>query len=417
MTTTAEPPLETTVPANAVSTNTAPANAVPVHTGSATSAPAAEPAAPTVVRISSLHKSYGSTAVLRGVSLDIRSGALTAVLGPSGSGKTTLLRLLAGFERADQGTIELGGRIVDDARSAVPPEKRRIGYVPQDGALFPHLTVRGNVGFGLTRAERRSGRIEELLALTELSELADRYPHQLSGGQQQRVALARALAPRPDLVLLDEPFSALDAALRATVRAEVLSILRAAACTAILVTHDQDEALSMADDIAVLRDGLVIQHGTAQELYDTPADPQLACFLGEANLVRATVTLDGADAGALGVLPVRESADCHGAATALIRPEQVEVRVCGEDGADETGEGCIPGLVERCDYFGHDMMLTVRPRPAQDGAKAAPRLPETLLARLPASAPLRIGTAVTITVRGPVTTWVSEPGESMATAA
>jgi iron(III) transport system ATP-binding protein len=399
-----------------------------------TAEPAAEVAAKTaastpppsqsaVVRISSLYKSYGATSVLRGVDLTIEAGALTAVLGPSGSGKTTLLRLLAGFERADGGLIELGGRTVDNTRSAVPPEKRRIGYVPQDGALFPHLTVRSNVGFGLPRAQRKSGRIEELLALTDLSGMGDRYPHQLSGGQQQRVALARALAPRPDLVLLDEPFSALDAALRASVRAEVLSILRATACTAILVTHDQDEALSMADRIAVLREGRVIQHGTAQELYDTPADPQLACFLGEANLISATLTPNGADAGALGLLALRGGRACgDGRATALIRPEQLDIRVRDEADAVDDLAGCIPGLVERCDYYGHDMMLTVRPRAeannknrAADAAGEAggdenspsPCLPERLLARLPASTPMAIGTEVTVTVRGPVTTWAS----------
>jgi iron(III) transport system ATP-binding protein len=344
--------------------------------------------------------------VLRGVDLRIRTGTLTAILGPSGSGKTTLLRLLAGFERADRGMIELDGRIVDDADSALPPEKRKIGYVPQDGALFPHLTVRGNVGFGLSRAERRSGRIEELLKLTDLDGMADRYPHQLSGGQQQRVALARALAPKPDLVLLDEPFSALDAALRCSVRAEVLAILRATGCTAVLVTHDQDEALSMADRIAVLRDGLVIQHGTAQELYDTPADPQLACFLGEANLVSAKLTPNGCDAGALGVLPLRAHSSRDGAATALIRPEQLAIEVCGD--GEKTGhhDGCVSGRVERCEYYGHDMMLTVRPQ-ADSAEDSSACLPDTLLARLPASTPLAVGTAVTVSVRGPVTTWKS----------
>jgi iron(III) transport system ATP-binding protein len=402
MTMTAEPAAETAAP-------------MPTPT----KIPVASPPAPapaqgsSIVRISSLHKSYGATSVLRGVDLRICTGTLTAVLGPSGSGKTTLLRLLAGFERADRGRIELGGRVVDDARSAVPPEKRRIGYVPQDGALFPHLTVRANIGFGLSRAERRSGRIEELLTLTDLEGMADRYPHQLSGGQQQRVALARALAPRPDLVLLDEPFSALDAALRCSVRAEVLSILRATGCTAVLVTHDQDEALSMADRIAVLRDGLVIQHGTAQELYDTPADPQLACFLGEANLVRATLTPNGCDAGALGMLPLRARSARDGAATALIRPEQLAVEVWGDGDKADRHDGCVSGRVERCEYYGHDMMLTVRPQ-ADPAGESAPCLPDTLLARLPASTPLAVGTPVTVTVRGPVTTWQSSQSAAAA---
>jgi iron(III) transport system ATP-binding protein len=378
-------------------------------TAGATAESTAEPASE-LVRISGLYKSYGATPVLRGVDLAIRTGALTAVLGPSGSGKTTMLRLLAGFERADRGLIELGDRTVDDARSSVPPEKRKIGYVPQDGALFPHLTVRDNVGFGLPRAQRRSGRIEELLELTDLSGMAKRYPHQLSGGQQQRVALARALAPRPDLVLLDEPFSALDAALRATVRAEVLAILRATACTAILVTHDQDEALSMADRIAVLREGRVIQHGTARELYDTPADPQLACFLGEANLLDATLTPRGADLGPLGLLPVLpecgsgcgEASDKAGA-TALIRPEQFAVDVYDDKAAADCARAGIPGLVERCDYYGHDAMLTVRPQgKASDNVRP---LPEKLLVRLPAGGQVSAGTLVKLTVRSPIAVW------------
>jgi len=361
-----------------------------------------------VVEITALHKAYGATQVLRGVDLSIEAGTLTAVLGRSGSGKTTLLRLLAGFERADRGRIELGGRTVDDVRHCAPPEKRRIGYVPQDGALFPHLTVRGNIGFGLSRPGRRTGRVEELLALTDLSEVGERYPHQLSGGQQQRVALARALAPNPDLILLDEPFSALDAALRASVRADVLAILRAASCTSILVTHDQDEALSMADHIAVLREGRVIQHATARELYESPADPQLARFVGEANLVPAILTPQGADAGALGVLGLRGQRPGDGVATVLIRPEQLIVRKEADEPTGHVhGVGHIPGVIERCEYFGHDMMLTIRLRSTAIGAAqaAGQRLPEMLLARLTTGTPMETGTAVTLAVRGPVTAW------------
>jgi len=395
-----------------VSSVTESTSAIGTVAASAAAPAASEAETPaSLVRISGLYKSYGVTPVLRGVDLTIHTGALTAVLGPSGSGKTTMLRLLAGFERADRGRIELGDRTVDNARNAVPPEKRRIGYVPQDGALFPHLTVRDNVGFGLPRALRKSGRIEELLELTDLAGMAGRYPHQLSGGQQQRVALARALAPRPDLVLLDEPFSALDAALRATVRAEVLSILRATACTAVLVTHDQDEALSMADRIAVLREGRVVQHGTARELYDTPADPQLACFLGEANLLDATLTPRGADLGPLGLLAVLpecgagcgESGSDKGGATALIRPEQFAVDVCDDKAAADSARAGIPGLVERCDYYGHDTMLTVRPQ-GKSADNVRP-LPEKLLVRLPAGGQLSAGTLVKLTVRSPIAVW------------
>src|SRR5580700_11123776 len=206
--------------------------------------------------VSGLHKAFGPHPVLTGVELTVPAGSFTAILGPSGSGKTTLLRLLAGFERADAGTIAIGDRVVDGPGSThVPPERRQIGYVPQEGALFPHLTVAANVGFGLPARQRRGARTEELLEAVGLAGMGSRYPHQLSGGQQQRVALARALAIRPGIVLLDEPFSSLDAGLRSSVRQDVARVLAEARTTAVLVTHDQDEALSMASRVAVLRDG------------------------------------------------------------------------------------------------------------------------------------------------------------------
>ena len=234
----------------------------------------------TALSVSGVCKSYADTPVLRGVSLAVAPGSLTAILGASGAGKTTLLRIIAGFEPADAGTIELGGQVVDSgqSRGRVPPERRHIGFVPQDGALFPHLTVHGNVAFGLPRSARHGPFVDELLELVGLSALGGRYPHELSGGQQQRVAIARALAPRPRLVLLDEPFASLDASLRATVRAEVLGALRAVGTTGVLVTHDQDEALSVADYVAVLRDGVITQAGPPREVYCAPADPWTAGF-------------------------------------------------------------------------------------------------------------------------------------------
>ncbi|MCQ4079542.1 ABC transporter ATP-binding protein [Streptomyces sp. RB6PN25] len=354
------------------------------------------PASPVVaVRITGVRKAYGRTPVLHGVDLTVEKGTITALLGPSGSGKTTLLRVIAGFERADVGTVELGHVVADNGKRTLAPEKRRIGYVPQDGALFPHLSVRANIGFALSRAARRDGRVDQLLELTGLTSLAERHPHQLSGGQQQRVALARALAHNPSVVLLDEPFSALDTALRASVRSDILAILRTTGTTAILVTHDQDEALSTADRIAVLRDGLIAQHGTAQELYDTPNDPTLAAFVGDANLLTATLTGDGtADAGPLGRLTLRESAGVAGSGTVLIRPEQLAL--AGERGP---GDGVLEARVEACEYFGHDTMLTVRPQTTGD------HLPELLRARLPEGVRLASGTTVRLTVRGPVTAW------------
>ena len=238
-----------------------------------------------------LHKSFGTHPVLSGLDLSVPAGSFTAILGSSGSGKTTLLRLLAGFDRPDRGVVKIGERLVDGAAIHVRPEQRRIGYVPQEGGLFPHLTVAANVGFGLSRAARR-GKVNELLELVGLADLGRRYPHQLSGGQQQRVALARALAVGPEVVLLDEPFASLDAHMRASVREEVQRILQASATTTLLVTHDQDEALSLADRVAVLRDGKIAQHATPQEIYARPLDDRLARFVGEANLIAGV--LDGA---------------------------------------------------------------------------------------------------------------------------
>src|SRR5581483_7713064 len=211
------------------------------------------------VEVEGLVKGYARQPVLTGLSVTVREGSFTAILGGSGSGKTTLLRVIAGFERVDAGVVRIGGQVVDDGRTRVPPQRRRIGYVPQDGALFPHLTVLGNVTFGLRREQRGDGRVERTLEMVGIQSLGQRYPHQLSGGQQQRVALARALVIEPAVVLLDEPFSSLDASLRASVRSEVRDVLREACTTTILVTHDQDEALSLADHVAVLRDGVIVQ--------------------------------------------------------------------------------------------------------------------------------------------------------------
>ena len=216
------------------------------------------------LQIEYLRKSFDTAPVLRGVSLAVRSGKILAILGASGSGKTTLLRLIAGFERADAGRIEIDGYAVADARTYLPPEQRRIGYVAQEGALFPHLSITDNIVFGLPRWQRRKRyRVAELLELVGLpASFADRPPQALSGGEQQRVALARALAPSPKLVLLDEPFSALDAALRAETRAAVATALAAAGATALLVTHDQAEALSLGHEVAVLQAGRIVQIAT-----------------------------------------------------------------------------------------------------------------------------------------------------------
>jgi iron(III) transport system ATP-binding protein len=246
------------------------------------------------IDVKQICKRYHETLAVKSCDLEVASGEILALLGPSGSGKTTLLRLIAGFERPDEGRIFIGGRPVVDVASSVwvAAEDRGVGMVFQDYALFPHLTVAQNVRFGLrntTRKERRS-RVEELLRLTELAHCADRYPHELSGGQQQRVALARALAPRPGVVLLDEPFNGLDPELRPQMRREVARILRHLGTAAILVTHDQEEALGMADQVAVIRNGEIQQVGTPEDIYYSPSTGFVANFVGHADFIPGLVS-------------------------------------------------------------------------------------------------------------------------------
>jgi iron(III) transport system ATP-binding protein len=344
----------------------------------------------TGLTVENLHKSYPGTPVLRGIDLRVRSGALTAILGASGSGKTTLLRVITGFEAAERGRVTVDDTVVDDGRHHVKPERRRIGLVPQDGALFPHLTVRGNVAFPLTRRSRRGPRPEEMLELVGLSAFAHRYPHQLSGGQQQRVALARALASQPSLILLDEPFSSLDAGLRATVRTDVLAVLRGTGTTTVLVTHDQDEALSAADHVAVLRDGRIIQADTPRQLYQCPADPQTATFVGTANLVtgiwdgkRVTTALGRHD------IQTGQQVPAPGQVTVLIRPEQITLAPQGTE--------TIAGRVTATHYFGHDSVIVVRPDAHDDDLQVRishNNLPEP-------------GENVRLAVTGSVTAWAS----------
>src|SRR5579862_2650887 len=283
------------------------------------------------LRCSEVVASYGERTVLAGVDLVVPEGTLTAILGSSGSGKTTLLRVLMGFVAPDGGVVSVGDRVVADAgRIHVPPDKRAIGYVAQEGALFPHLTVAENIGFGLPRSERRTrGRVEEALDLVGLEHgYADRRPQELSGGEQRRVALARALAPRPAAVLLDEPFSGLDAALRAETRSAVLDALATSDATAVLVTHDQAEALSTGREVAVLRDGRLVQTAAPAVLYRSPVDLDVAHFVGEAVVVPGTAS-GGSVTCVLGTLPVRGDA-LDGPVRVMIRPEQITVRPAGE---------------------------------------------------------------------------------------
>ena len=357
----------------------------------------------TELSVQGLYKAFGRHPVLAGLDLTIPAGSLTAILGPSGSGKTTLLRVLAGFDLPDAGTVRIGDQVVDGPDAHVPPERRRIGYVPQEGSLFPHLSVAANVAFGLPGAQRRGPRTGELLESVGLAGLGKRYPHQLSGGQQQRVALARALAIQPALVLLDEPFAALDAHLRASVRADVQQIFRARGTTAILVTHDQDEALSMADRVAVLRDGQIAQYAAPQDLYLSPADPQLAGFIGDANLLDGQLLAGGSDGPAVrtvfGELGLTAAAGCRmapGPVTVLVRPEQLEIQAAAEP--PDGDAACVAGQVVACHYYGHDAVIRVR---LTDAAAAAPEI----IVRTAGGPQLPTGTAVLVRATGPVLAW------------
>ncbi|HEY8626435.1 MAG TPA: ABC transporter ATP-binding protein [Solirubrobacteraceae bacterium] len=333
-------------------------------------------------------KRFGETVVLTGVDLSVPTGSITAVLGASGSGKTTLLRLIAGFEQLDAGSLMIGDRILDDGRRAVAPQHRGVGYVPQEGALFPHLTVTGNIAFGLSRAER--GKVKELLELTGLAGLHKRYPHELSGGQQQRVALARALAVSPDVVLLDEPFSALDAPLRADLRRDVARILAETGTTTVLVTHDQDEALGLADQIALLADGRVLAAAAPRALYRDPPDAGTAASIGEVNILPAQAS--GAYARCvLGMIAIRSngSSPVEGPSRLLLRPEQLVIRL-------SAAEQATPATVVEVQYQGHDALAHLR----LSGASEQP-----LLARIPGDLELEPGQAVWIEVTGPGRVW------------
>jgi iron(III) transport system ATP-binding protein len=306
------------------------------------------------LEISGLAKGFDGQEVLHGVDLNVRPGTVTAVVGASGCGKTTLLRLVAGFETPDAGTISIAGRPVAEPGHSVPAHRRDVGYVAQDGALFPHLTVGQNVAYGLSGSARATrARVAELLATVSLDEsMARRRPHQLSGGQQQRVALARALAREPALMLLDEPFSALDTGLRSSTRTAVARLLAEADVTTLLVTHDQEEALSIADQVAVMRDGRFTRVGTPQEVYLAPGDVFTAQFLGDCVLLPGTITSGVADC-ALGRVPVRDGA-ADGPATLLLRPEQLVARTVS-DGEGGTGVG----RVLSSEFRGRDVLLTV----------------------------------------------------------
>lgn len=320
-------------------------------------------------------KAFAAEPVLRGVSLRAEAGRMVALLGPSGCGKTTLLRILAGLETPDAGEVRLGGVALTGAGGVVPPERRRIGMVFQDGALFPHLSVARNVAYGLHRGPDRGRQVDAALEMVGLAGMGDRLPATLSGGQQQRVALARALAPRPAALLLDEPFSNLDTALRVQVRTEVHHLLAEVGVTTVFVTHDQDEAFVLGDEVAVMSEGEIVQQAPPALLYDCPATPWVAGFVGDANLLPGTAA--GPSAGTpVGPVALRDDQD--GTVQVLLRPEHLEVAA---------GDGAVVELVE---FYGHDTVYVVR---LDDGAALTVRV-----AQAPAHAR---GDRVTVTYTGP----------------
>ncbi len=335
----------------------------------------------TKLKISHVSKSFGDKAVLIDVNLEVPQNKLVTILGTSGGGKTTLLRLIAGFESVDSGEIHIGDRLVSSSSTLTPPEKRNVGYIPQDASLFSHLTVAKNIEFGLQQlnTKAKAQRVHELLELIDLADLADSIPSQLSGGQQQRVAIARALAPNPDVVLLDEPFAALDAQLRTRLRDDVKAILVAAKATAIMVTHDQEEALSIADRVAILRDGRIAQFGTPNEIYSAPVDVRLAQFLGDAVVLPGQIS-NGKVKTSLGeLIPTKQYAESVSGLVA-IRPENLYLQ------PNVNGDGKV---IAR-QYFGHDAIVEVQTKGISVKARTAgPLTPE-------------IGMPVTVWVRGAV---------------
>jgi iron(III) transport system ATP-binding protein len=288
-----------------------------------------------MIQLDGVTKSFGAVAAVADAALSVERGELLAVLGPSGCGKTTMLRLIAGFEMPDSGEVRIDGRAVSGG-DWVPPERRHVGMVFQDYALFPHLSVAENIGYGLPRS-RRAERVAEVLALVGLAGLGERRPHELSGGQQQRVALARALAPEPSIVLLDEPWSNIDPLLRGAMRDDIARILRTAGVTVVLVTHDQEEAFSLADRIALMDAGRIVQVGTPEEMYYRPVTRRVAEFVGATNFVPAQ--------SRLGRALVKDD----GGGDVLVRPELVALSI------DEAGGGTVVGR----EFRGHDVFYRV----------------------------------------------------------
>ena len=296
-----------------------------------------------LIRTRSVSKSYDEEQVLSDFNLDVWKGSITGILGSSGSGKTTALRLIAGFDRPDAGIVEMKNEVIVSDEVWLPPEKRNIGMVFQDYALFPHLTVEKNIAFGLGKNDLEKGRLKEVIDMCNLSGLINKFPLELSGGQQQRVALARALAPNPEVVLLDEPFTSLDAQMARVLRDEVVELLKNTETTAIIVTHDQEEALSVCDVVSVLEKGKIIQSSTPQEIYLNPVSKTVANSVGDPNILKG-FSIDGRVETSLGTFV----SAYEGALDVSIRPECIELNL--------DSEGSY--IVKECTFYGHDQVIS-----------------------------------------------------------
>ena len=296
-----------------------------------------------IIRARSVTKSYGLESVLSDFNLDVWNGSIVGILGMSGSGKTTALRLIAGFEKPDSGIIEMRNEIISSEDTFLPPEQRNVGMVFQDYALFPHLNVEKNISFGLNAFEMKSGRLEEVISMCNLEEYRKKFPQELSGGQQQRVALARALAPNPEVILLDEPFTSLDAHMARDLREEVVMLLKQTETTTIIVTHDQEEALSVCDVVSVLENGKVIQSATPQEIYLNPVSQTVANSVGDPNILKGFST-NGRVETSLGSFV----SAYNGALDVSIRPECIELTL--------DTEGSY--VVTECTFYGHDQVIS-----------------------------------------------------------
>ena len=296
-----------------------------------------------LIRTRSVSKFYDEEQVLSDFNLDVWKGSITGILGSSGSGKTTALRLIAGFDRPDAGIIEMKNEVIVSDEVWLPPERRNIGMVFQDYALFPHLTVEKNIAFGLGKNDLEKGRLKEVIDMCNLSGLINKFPQELSGGQQQRVALARALAPNPEVILLDEPFTSLDAQMARVLRDEVVELLKNTETTAIIVTHDQEEALSVCDVVSVLEKGKIIQSSTPQEIYLNPVSKTVANSVGDPNILKG-FSIDGRVETSLGTFV----SAYEGALDVSIRPECIELKL--------DSEGSY--IVKECTFYGHDQVIS-----------------------------------------------------------